>query len=82
MTVITEAEAAATYCREHCAEFETLEDKDTFMVCDAGGMTTHVTVFQVDDSLGVRQFMRLSISHAENCGAVILDRNFKELVLQ
>ncbi|KAG0055161.1 hypothetical protein BGZ83_009463 [Gryganskiella cystojenkinii] len=82
MTVITEAEAAATYCREHCAEFETLEDKDTFIVCDAGGMTTHVTVFQVDDSLGVRQFMRLSSSHAENCGSVILDWNFKALVLE
>lgn len=82
MTVITEAEAAATYCREHCAEFETLEDKDTFMVCDAGGLTTHVTVFRVDDSLGVRQFMRLSSSHAESCGSVIVDRNFKDLVLR
>ncbi|KAG0309221.1 hypothetical protein BGZ98_004305 [Dissophora globulifera] len=81
MTVITEAEAAATYCREHCVEFESLQDGDIFMICDAGGLTTHVTTFKVDDSLGVRQFMRLSSSHAEDCGSVMLDRRFKELVL-
>ncbi|KAF9577796.1 hypothetical protein BGW38_006762 [Lunasporangiospora selenospora] len=82
MTVITEAEAAATYCREHCDEFESLKDGDIFMVCDAGGLTTHATVFRVDDALGVRQFVRVSSSHAENCGSVVLDRKFKELVLE
>ncbi|KAI8605288.1 hypothetical protein EDD21DRAFT_363987 [Dissophora ornata] len=82
MTVITEAEAAATYCREHCVEFESLKDGDVFMVCDAGGLTTHVTAFRVDDALGVRQFMRLSSSHAEDCGSIMLDSKFKELVLQ
>ncbi|ORY95178.1 hypothetical protein BCR41DRAFT_315055 [Lobosporangium transversale] len=82
MTVITEAEAAATYCREHCIEFESLRDSDIFMICDAGGLTTHVTAFRVDDSLGVRQFVRLSSSHAEDCGSVMLDRRFKDLVLR
>ncbi|KAI7817252.1 hypothetical protein BC939DRAFT_402852 [Gamsiella multidivaricata] len=82
LTVITEAEAAATFCREHCVEFESLKDGDIFMICDAGGLTTHVTAFRVDDSLGVRQFVRLSSSHAENCGSVMLDRKFKDLVLQ
>ncbi|KAI8347094.1 hypothetical protein B0O80DRAFT_430398 [Mortierella sp. GBAus27b] len=82
MTVITEAEAAATYCREHCAEFETLQDGKVFMICDAGGLTTHVTAFRVDDSLGVRQFVRLSSSHAEDCGSSVLDRKFKELLLR
>lgn len=82
ITVITEAEAAATYCREHCAEFETLREGNIFMICDAGGLTTHVTAFRVDDSLGVRQFVRLSSSHAEDCGSSVLDRRFKELVLQ
>ncbi|KAF9116478.1 hypothetical protein BGX27_002150 [Mortierella sp. AM989] len=82
MTVITEAEAAATYCREHCIEFESLRDRDIFMICDAGGLTTNVTSFRVDDSLGVRQFVRLSNSQAVDCGSVMLDRNFKEFILQ
>ncbi|ORZ04551.1 hypothetical protein BCR41DRAFT_389910 [Lobosporangium transversale] len=82
MTVITEAEAAATYCRENCEEFEQLKDGDIFMICDAGGLTTTVTVFRVDDGLGVRQFVRMSNSHAENCGSVILDRLFRELILK
>ncbi|KAF8977671.1 hypothetical protein BGZ46_007223, partial [Entomortierella lignicola] len=82
MTVITEAEAAATYCREHCAEFESLADRDVFMICDAGGLTTNVTTFRVDDSLGVRQFVRLSNSQDLDCGSAILDRNFKEFILQ
>ncbi|KAK3829885.1 MAG: hypothetical protein JOS17DRAFT_747898 [Linnemannia elongata] len=81
MTVITEAEAAATYCRENCEEFESLKDGEIFMICDAGGLTTNVTVFRVDDALGVRQFVRMSSSHAENCGSVMLDRKFRELIL-
>ncbi|KAG0204417.1 hypothetical protein BGX28_003633 [Mortierella sp. GBA30] len=81
MTVITEAEAAATYCREKCEEFESLKDGDIFMICDAGGLTTNVTVFRVDDGLGVRQFVRMSSSHAEDCGSVMLDRKFRELIL-
>ncbi|KAF9582579.1 hypothetical protein BGW38_000040, partial [Lunasporangiospora selenospora] len=75
------AEAAATYCRENCDEFEALKDGDIFMICDAGGLTTNVTVFRVDDCLGVRQFVRMSSSHDENCGSVNLDRSFKSLVL-
>ncbi|KAG0265224.1 hypothetical protein DFQ27_000754 [Actinomortierella ambigua] len=82
MTVITEAEAAATYCREKCDEFESLMDGDIFMICDAGGLTTTITVFRVDDALGVRQFVRVSSAHAENCGSVILDRLFRDLVLR
>ncbi|KAK3818729.1 MAG: hypothetical protein J3Q66DRAFT_338350 [Benniella sp.] len=81
MTVITEAEAAATYCREKCEEFEALKDGDIFMICDAGGLTTTVTVFRVDDALGVRQFVRLSNSHAENSGSALLDRRFRDLIL-
>ncbi|KAG0258849.1 hypothetical protein BG011_003031 [Mortierella polycephala] len=81
MTVITEAEAAATYCREKCEEFESLKDGEIFMICDAGGRTTNVTVFRVDDGLGVRQFVRMSSSHAENCGSVMLDQKFRDLVL-
>ncbi|KAG0045116.1 hypothetical protein BGZ83_009643 [Gryganskiella cystojenkinii] len=81
MTVITEAEAAATYCREKCEEFESLKDGDIFFICDAGGLTSNVTAFRVDDGLGVRQFVRISSSHAENCGSVILDRLFRELIL-
>ncbi|KAF9910113.1 hypothetical protein EC991_007245 [Linnemannia zychae] len=81
MTVITEAEAAATYCRENCEEFDSLKDGEIFMICDAGGLTTNVTVFRVDDALGVRQFVRMSSSHAENCGSVMLDRKFRDLIL-
>ncbi|KAF9438948.1 hypothetical protein BGZ76_002611 [Entomortierella beljakovae] len=81
MTVITEAEAAATYCREKCEEFEQLKDGDTFMICDAGGLTATVTAFRVDDGLGVRQFVRMSSSHSENCGSVMLDRKFRDLVM-
>lgn len=82
VVVISEAEAAAAYCREHCVETDSFEDGDLFMICDAGGRTTQVTVFRVDDSLGVRQFEYLSSSHAEDCGSTILDQKFKDFVLK
>ncbi|KAG0293105.1 hypothetical protein BGZ96_003328 [Linnemannia gamsii] len=82
VVIISEAEAAAAYCREHCVETDSLEDGDLFMICDAGGRTTQITVFRVDDSLGVRQFEYLSSSYAEDCGSTMLDQKFKELVLK
>ncbi|KAF9925411.1 hypothetical protein FBU30_004794 [Linnemannia zychae] len=82
IAIITEAEAAAVYCREHCVETDILKDGELFMICDAGGWTTQITVFRVDDSLGVRQFVYLTSSHTEDCGSAILDQNFRYLVLR
>ncbi|KAF9435145.1 hypothetical protein BGZ76_006813, partial [Entomortierella beljakovae] len=82
MTVITEAEAAAIYCREHCAEFNLIQSGEVFMICDAGGLTTNITAFSLDDSLGTRQFERLSSIQDLDCGSVMLDRRFKDLIFQ
>ncbi|KAG0219901.1 hypothetical protein BGX33_012112 [Mortierella sp. NVP41] len=82
VVLITEAEAAAAYCREHCVETDSLEDGDLFIICDAGGRTTQVTVFRVDDSLGARQLVCLTSAHVEDCGSAMLDQNFKDFVLR
>ncbi|KAI9271860.1 hypothetical protein BDA99DRAFT_477969 [Phascolomyces articulosus] len=55
LVLISEPEAAALYCEETMADQVQLQDNDRFMVCDAGGGTVDLIVFQVkfvEDSEG------------------------------
>ncbi|KAI9271873.1 hypothetical protein BDA99DRAFT_602596 [Phascolomyces articulosus] len=48
LTLISEPEAAALYCEETMADQIQLQDNDRIMICDAGGGTVDLIVFQVN----------------------------------
>ncbi|KAI9271822.1 hypothetical protein BDA99DRAFT_557033 [Phascolomyces articulosus] len=48
LVLISEPEAAALYCEETMIDQVQLHDNDRFMVCDAGGGTVDLIVFQVN----------------------------------
>ncbi|KAI9496191.1 hypothetical protein BDB00DRAFT_809414 [Zychaea mexicana] len=50
LVLISEPEAAALYCEETMADQVQLQDNDRIMVCDAGGGTVDLIVFQVNFS--------------------------------
>ncbi|KAI9271875.1 hypothetical protein BDA99DRAFT_602599 [Phascolomyces articulosus] len=92
LTLISEPEAAAIYCEETMAEQVQLKHSDRFMVCDAGGGTVDLIVFQikyVEDGKTTggnssrrkkRQLKEVTRSTGESCGSVFLDRRFQELL--
>ncbi|KAI9271856.1 hypothetical protein BDA99DRAFT_501175 [Phascolomyces articulosus] len=48
LVLISEPEAAALYCEETMADQVQLKDNDRIMICDAGGGTVDLIVFQVN----------------------------------
>ncbi|KAI9253529.1 hypothetical protein BDA99DRAFT_563105 [Phascolomyces articulosus] len=48
LILISEPEAAALYCEETMANQVQLQDQDRIMICDAGGGTVDLIVFQVN----------------------------------
>ncbi|KAI9271864.1 hypothetical protein BDA99DRAFT_477977 [Phascolomyces articulosus] len=95
LTLISEPEAAALYCEETMAEQVQLQDNDRIMICDAGGGTVDLIVFQVNFPNGVyesasddddsasrkkRQLKEVTKGMGESCGSVFLDARYRELL--
>ncbi|KAG1473960.1 hypothetical protein G6F56_000646 [Rhizopus delemar] len=81
LLLISEPEAAALYCERMCEQVS-LKKGDTILMCDAGGGTVDLIVFEVMNE-------RLESNHrlkevtkgiGESCGSVFLDENFKALL--
>ena len=83
LVLISEPEAAALYCEETMADQVQLKDDDRIMVCDAGGGTVDLIVFQVRSSdSGRRQLKEVTKGLGESCGSVFLDQRYKDLLEQ
>ncbi|KAI9250223.1 hypothetical protein BDA99DRAFT_608518 [Phascolomyces articulosus] len=91
LILISEPEAAALYCEETMSGQVQLQDKDRIMICDAGGGTVDLIVFQVTflDNDGAekgnsgrrkRQLKEVTKGIGESCGSVFLDDQFRELL--
>ncbi|KAF9104975.1 hypothetical protein BGX27_009856 [Mortierella sp. AM989] len=81
LLLVSEPEAAAMYCERKCEQFN-LRHGDRFMICDAGGGTVDLIVFQVDYSSGTRQLHEVTRGSGASCGSGFLDENFSKLVHQ
>ncbi|KAG0361838.1 hypothetical protein BGZ54_008911 [Gamsiella multidivaricata] len=81
LLLISEPEAAAMYCERKCEQFN-LHHGDRFMICDAGGGTVDLIVFQVDYSSGTRTLIEVTRGSGASCGSGFLDENFSLLVRQ
>ncbi|KAF9582336.1 hypothetical protein BGW38_000330, partial [Lunasporangiospora selenospora] len=81
LILISEPEAAAMYCERKCEQFN-LRHGDRFMICDAGGGTVDLIVFQVDYSSGTRCLQEVTRGSGASCGSGFLDENFSVLLRQ
>ncbi|KAG0370272.1 hypothetical protein BC939DRAFT_448591 [Gamsiella multidivaricata] len=81
LLLVSEPEAAAMYCEKKCEQFN-LRHGDRFMICDAGGGTVDLIVFQVDYSSGTRALTEVTRGSGASCGSGFLDENFSMLMRQ
>ncbi|KAF9401850.1 hypothetical protein BGX21_000360 [Mortierella sp. AD011] len=81
LLLVSEPEAAAMYCERKCEQFN-LRNGDRFMICDAGGGTVDLIVFQVDYSSGTRKLIEVTRGSGASCGSGFLDENFSMLLRQ
>ncbi|KAF9109487.1 hypothetical protein BGX27_007565 [Mortierella sp. AM989] len=81
LLLVSEPEAAAMYCERKCDQFN-LRHGDRFMICDAGGGTVDLIVFQVDYTSGTRKLTEVTRGSGASCGSGFLDENFSMLVRQ
>ncbi|KAI9265076.1 hypothetical protein BDA99DRAFT_551405 [Phascolomyces articulosus] len=91
LILVLEPEAAALYCEETMADQVQLDDKNRIMICDAGGGTVDLIVFQVNliknsensglpNARSKRELKEVTKGMGESCGSVFLDNNFHELL--
>lgn len=78
LMLISEPEAAALYCEKKCEQFN-LRHGDKFMICDAGGGTVDLIVFEIDEHSG-RKLRESTKGHGQSCGSVFLDRRMRKLL--
>ncbi|KAI9032714.1 hypothetical protein CLU79DRAFT_807885 [Phycomyces nitens] len=79
LLITSESEAAALYCEKSCPEFD-LCHGDRWLLCDAGGGTIDLVVYEVDESSGERQLCEVTMGSGKSCGSTFLDANMKVLI--
>ncbi|GAB5589435.1 hypothetical protein Unana1_04335 [Umbelopsis nana] len=80
LMLISEPEAAAIYCEKKCDQFN-LKSGDKFMICDAGGGTVDLIVFEVEATFqGTRKFKEDTKGHGESCGSIFIDKRMRKLL--
>jgi hypothetical protein len=76
LMLTSEPEAAALYCQKHCVEFN-LRHGEQFLICDAGGGTVDLVVFEIDGDGPSRRLKEITTGRGGNCGSTFLDYNLK-----
>ncbi|KAI8391423.1 uncharacterized protein BYT42DRAFT_556812 [Radiomyces spectabilis] len=77
LMLISEPEAAALYCENHCQTFN-MNDGDEFIICDAGGGTVDLIAFRARiDEKGNRRFEESTKGLGGVCGSVFIDRRMR-----
>ncbi|KAF9167143.1 hypothetical protein DFQ26_005616 [Actinomortierella ambigua] len=82
LIIVSEPEAAAMYCQSKGEQFN-LQKHDRFLICDAGGGTVDLIVFEVVDvnpETGIRSLREVTMGHGASCGSTFLDRNMENLL--
>ncbi|KAH9993029.1 actin-like ATPase domain-containing protein [Russula vinacea] len=79
LRIITEPEAAAVHCA-HLTDLHKLKPSQTFMICDAGGGTVDLAVYQILGQLKTLEIAEMCARSGANCGSLFLDLRFRELV--
>ncbi|KAI9310610.1 hypothetical protein BX666DRAFT_2005317 [Dichotomocladium elegans] len=80
LMLISEPEAAALYCEKKSEQFN-LAHGQRFMICDAGGGTVDLIVFEIDQQPGGRRTLKeVTNGHGGSCGSGFLDLRMREYI--
>ncbi|KAI9015299.1 hypothetical protein CLU79DRAFT_707698 [Phycomyces nitens] len=79
LVLTSEPEAASLYCEKKSDEFN-LTDGQRFMICDAGGGTVDLIVFEIEDSGGVKTLKEVTKGSGSSCGSTFLDENMRDIL--
>ncbi|KAF9580783.1 hypothetical protein BGW38_002429 [Lunasporangiospora selenospora] len=81
LMLVTEPEAAALYCQLKCDQFS-LGNKDRFMICDAGGGTVDLIVYEIEETSSGKRLSEVTKGHGASCGSTFVDQNFEKLLVK
>ncbi|GJJ71575.1 hypothetical protein EMPS_03925 [Entomortierella parvispora] len=81
LMLVTEPEAAALYCERSCKEYD-LKHGDRFLICDAGGGTVDLIVYDISETAKGRSLSEVTKGHGASCGSMLIDQNFGKLLAQ
>ncbi|KAH8553127.1 hypothetical protein BGW37DRAFT_488514 [Umbelopsis sp. PMI_123] len=80
LMLISEPEAAALYCEKKSEQFN-LAHGQRFMICDAGGGTVDLIVFEIDQPDGGKRTLKeVTKGHGGSCGSGFLDMRMREYI--
>ncbi|KAI9015292.1 hypothetical protein CLU79DRAFT_820496 [Phycomyces nitens] len=79
LVLTSEPEAASLYCEKKSNQFN-LTDGKRFMICDAGGGTVDLIVFDFKKSRGVKTLQEVTKGSGGLCGSTFLDENMRNLI--
>ncbi|KAF9191421.1 hypothetical protein BGZ50_009375 [Haplosporangium sp. Z 11] len=80
LLLISEPEAAALYCEKKCDQFS-IGPGQRFMICDAGGGTVDLIVFEVAvGPHGGRTLREVTRGSGHSCGSIFLDERMEVLL--
>ncbi|KAF9346101.1 Heat shock 70 kDa protein 12A, partial [Mortierella sp. AD094] len=81
LTLVSEPEAAALYCEKACKQYD-LGHGDRFMICDAGGGTVDLIVYEIALTSQGRRLSEVTKGHGASCGSMFIDLNFGNLLIR
>ncbi|KAF9378480.1 Heat shock 70 kDa protein 12A, partial [Mortierella sp. AD011] len=79
LLLISEPEAAALYCEKKCDQFS-IGHGERFMICDAGGGTVDLIVFEVSVGPTGRTLREVTRGSGHSCGSIFLDERMEVLL--
>ncbi|KAG0309375.1 Heat shock 70 kDa protein 12A [Dissophora globulifera] len=79
LLLISEPEAAALYCEKKCDQFQ-ISHGQRFMICDAGGGTVDLIVFEVAVGPQGRTLREVTRGSGHSCGSIFLDERMETLL--
>ncbi|KAF9995197.1 hypothetical protein BGZ79_011129 [Entomortierella chlamydospora] len=81
LTLVSEPEAAALYCEKACKQYD-LGHGDQFMICDAGGGTVDLIVYEIALTSQGRHLSEVTKGHGASCGSMFIDLNLGNLLIK
>ncbi|KAF9995196.1 Heat shock 70 kDa protein 12A [Entomortierella chlamydospora] len=81
LMLVSEPEAAALYCEKACKQYD-LGHGDQFMICDAGGGTVDLIVYEISSTSQGRRLSEVTKGHGASCGSMFIDLNLGNLLIK
>ncbi|KAI9025151.1 hypothetical protein CLU79DRAFT_744308 [Phycomyces nitens] len=79
LVLTSEPEAASLFCQNSSKEFD-LGHGDRFMICDAGGGTVDLIVFEIKETNGSKTLQEITKGSGKSCGSTFLDIRMQNIL--